>query len=96
MPALVPLFYNANNANNHDPPNNTIWSQQDGAPPHYAINVLRYLDQVLPGRWICRRDPMEWPARSPPLDFFLGGYLKSKVYNNRPNNLEDLKQVIST
>jgi hypothetical protein len=40
---------------------------------------------------------MEWPARSPnltPLDFFLWRYLKSKVYNNRSNNLEDLKERI--
>jgi hypothetical protein len=43
MPALVPLF---SNANNHDPPNNTIWSQQDGAPPHYAINVRRYVTWI--------------------------------------------------
>jgi hypothetical protein len=47
------------NANNPDLPNNTIWLQQDGAPPYYAINVRRYLDQVLPGRWIGRRGPME-------------------------------------
>jgi hypothetical protein len=40
---------------------------------------------------------MEWPVRSPdltPLDFFLWEYLKSKVYNNRLTNLEDLKQRI--
>jgi hypothetical protein len=94
MPALAELFPYANNP---DLPNNTIWLQQDGVPPHYAINVRRYLDHVLPGRWIRTRGPMEWPARSPnltPLDFFLWGYLKSKVYNNQPNNLEDLKQRI--
>jgi hypothetical protein len=34
-------------------------------------------------------------ARSPDLTpFFLWGCLKSKVYNNRPNNLEDLKARI--
>ena len=28
------------------------------------------------------------------MDFFLWGYLKSKVFVNRPNNLEDLKERI--
>jgi hypothetical protein len=56
MPALAALFPNANNP---DLPNNTIWLQKDGAPPHYGINVRRYVDQVLPGRWIGRR----WNAR---------------------------------
>ena len=36
---------------------------------------------------------VNWPARSPdlaPCDFFLWGYLKAKVYINRPNTLEDI------
>jgi hypothetical protein len=40
---------------------------------------------------------MEWPSRSPdliPLDFFLWGHLKSRVYINRPNNLQDLIERI--
>lgn len=94
VPALAILF-----PNEHDPdvPNNNIWLQQDGAPPHYAVDVRRYLDEVFPGRWIGRRGPMEWPARSPdltPLDFFLWGHLKNMVYKNRPNHLEDLKERI--
>jgi hypothetical protein len=28
------------------------------------------------------------------LNFFLWGYLKPGVYFNRPNNLEDLRQII--
>lgn len=66
-------------------------------PPHYAVNVRRYLNEVFPRRWIGRRGPIEWPPRSPdltPLDFFLWGYLKNRVYINRPNNLEELKQRI--
>ena len=38
-----------------------------------------------------------WPARSPdlnPCDFFLWGYLKSKVYSNRPQSIEELKDAI--
>ena len=29
-----------------------------------------------------------------PCDFFLWGYLKSKVYSNRPQSIEQLKDVI--
>jgi hypothetical protein len=46
---------------------------------------------------ILRFGDIEWPPRSPDLtapDFFLWGYLKSKVYANKPNNLEDLKAPI--
>lgn len=71
-----------------------LFYQQDGAPPHYAAPVRAYLNQMFPNRWIGRRGPIEWPARSPdltPLDFFLWGYLKSKVYINRPNTLDELK-----
>lgn len=49
--------------------------QQDGAPPHFSINVRQYLNTIYPNRWIGRRGPTEWPARSPdltPLDFFYG------------------------
>ena len=62
--------------------------QQDGAPPHWALDVRTYLNQQLPGRWIGRaaeRDQtmMKWPPRSPdltPLDFYFWGYVKGKVY----------------
>lgn len=55
--------------------------QQDGAPPHYAAPVRRHLDMRYPERWIGRRGPVEWPARSPdlnPLDFFCGDTLSRK------------------
>jgi hypothetical protein len=53
--------------------------QQDGAPPHYAIAAREILDRELPNRWVGRRGPTEWPARSPELtacDYWLWGYLK--------------------
>ena len=56
--------------------------QQDGAPAHYARKVRDYLNHVFPDRWIGHRGPLEWAARSPdlvPCDFFLWGFLKSKV-----------------
>lgn len=94
VPQLANLFPNPVDAN---VPNRDIWFQQDGAPPHFARPVREYLDVVFPGRWIGRRGPIEWPPRSPdlnPLDFFLWGYLKSKVFKNKPANVEDLKARI--
>jgi hypothetical protein len=31
------------------------WFMQDGAPPHYAIRVRDWLDDMFPDRWIERR-----------------------------------------
>lgn len=93
-PALAMLYPNEEDP---DLPNNNLWYQQDGAPPHFSLDVRNYLNQVFPNRWIGRRGPIEWPARSPdltPLDFFLWGYLKSKVYFNRPVTVDDLKNRI--
>lgn len=74
-----------------------IWLQQDGAPPHYALNVRNFLNETFTNRWIGRRGFIEWPPRSPdlnPLDFFLWGHLKSVVYTRRPHNLDELQQRI--
>jgi hypothetical protein len=41
--------------------------------------------------------PVAWPPRSPdltPLDFFLWGYIKEKVYVTPPQNVQDLDQRI--
>lgn len=52
---------------------------------------------MFPGRWIGRRGPIEWPHRSPdlpPMDYFLWGYLKAKVFKTKPENIEELKERI--
>jgi hypothetical protein len=70
LPDLIAAFPDPNNAQNLD---SSIWFQQNGAPPHYGVNVRRFLDNQFERRWIGRRGPMEWPPRSPdltPLDFF--------------------------
>ena len=57
--------------------------QLDGAPPHCGLRVRKALDDAFPNRWIGRDGPTFWPARSPditPLDFFLFGYVKTKVF----------------
>ena len=74
-----------------------LYFQQDGAPAHYSLIVREWLDQKFPGRWIGRRGPIEWPARSPdltPPDFFLWGYLKNIVYKDRPSTLDELRDRI--
>ena len=48
--------------------------QHDGAAPHYAVIVCEWFDEKFPSRWIGRRGPFDWPARSPNLalcNFFL-------------------------
>jgi hypothetical protein len=52
---------------------------------------------MIPARVISRRGNIEWPARLPDLnacDFFLWGYLKSKVYEKKPRTTVDLKKYI--
>jgi hypothetical protein len=72
--------------------------QQDGAPAHYDLDVRAWLHQKFPGKWIGRRGPIEWAARSPdltPLDFFLWGYLKQKVYATPTRDLNHLRCKIA-
>lgn len=59
--------------------------------PYLALPVRNFS----PRRWISRRKTIESPPRAPDLtlfDFFLWGYLKSKVYIDRPQNLQELKK----
>ena len=71
--------------------------QQDGAPAHTSNIVREYLLRKLGNNWISKRGPIHWPARSPdltPLDFFLWGYVKDKVYSERIESLDHLKTRI--
>ena len=50
-----------------------------------------------PGRWLGRRGPHEWPARSPdlmPCDVFLWGSAKEEVYRAKSHTLEQLQDRI--
>lgn len=74
-----------------------MWIQQDGAPPHNANIVRDYLNRHFQLRWMGTKGPLNWPPRSPdltPLDFFLWGYLKDKVYFQQSTSLDHLKQLI--
>ena len=75
-----------------------LWWVQDGAPAHRLIAVRERLRELLIGqRVIALHHNVEWPPRSPdltPCDFFLWGYLKSKVYTSPPVDLADLQNRI--
>ena len=74
-----------------------VWFQQDGATAHTSRRAMGILRDMFPGHLISLRGDIEWPARSPdlnPCDFFLWGYLKSKVYINRPQSIDGLKDAI--
>ena len=56
IPRLSDLFENANE----------VYLQQDGAPPHFHVNVRTFLDRTFNQRWIRRRgSATEFPPRSP-------------------------------
>ena len=59
-----------------------------------SMEVVR---QMFPGHVISRFGDVHWPSRLPDLsicDFFLWGYLKSRVYIKKPRTLDDLKNSI--
>lgn len=73
------------------------WFQQDGAPAHNSRAVIQYLNRRFGNRWIGTHGPVRWPPRSPgfnPLDYFLWGLIKNKVYNSKTENIEQLRQKI--
>ena len=75
-----------------------IWFQQDGAPCHTASETLELIGDKFDERVISRRANIAWPPRScdlTPLDFFLWGFLKEKVFTNRPATLVELESNIA-
>lgn len=74
-----------------------MWFQQDGATPHTSRETMVLLRAMFPNRLISKSGHVDWPPRScdlTPLDSFLWGYLKSKVYTDDPQTLEHLKDNI--
>ncbi len=75
----------------------STWFQQDGATCHTAGETMELLHKHFGNRIISRGTDLCWPPRSPDLsccDYFLWGYLKSKVYINKPRDLEQLRANI--
>lgn len=74
-----------------------VWFQQDGATAHTARNSMEAIRAVFRGRIISRFGDIDWPPRSPDLsmcDYFLWGFLKSRVYQHKPRTLQELKGAI--
>jgi hypothetical protein len=68
---------------------------QDGAPPHWSLAVRNWLSDTLPNRWMGRSSPnLPWPPYSPdltPMDFFLWGWVKQRVYRTPIADLIELR-----
>ena len=68
--------------------------QQDGAPPHRKKEVQTWLKDKFGKKFL---DASIWPPRSPdlnPCDFSLWGTLKKNVYNQKPLNVQELRENI--
>ena len=75
-----------------------LWWGQDGAPAHRRRAVTERLGELFGNRITALNHQIEWPPRSPdliPVDFFLWGHLKSKVYTTPPADLNELQQRIT-
>ncbi len=78
-----------------EPDDAYCWFQQDGARCHTSAETMDMLRSFFDDRLISSG---LWPPRSPDLsipDFYLWGYLKSVVYVNNPQTIEQLKQNIT-
>jgi hypothetical protein len=56
---------------------------QHAGAPHFSREVRNSLNYHVPGRWIGRGGPHNWPARSPdlsPPDYCVWGWMKELVY----------------
>jgi len=59
---------------------------------------MSFLDATFPNRWVGRDGQTPWPPRSPditPLDFFLWGYVKEKVFSTPVTDITNLKARIT-
>lgn len=82
----------------------SAWFQQDGARPHRTDEVFEVISEYFGNRVMAldykefNEEGIDWPPYSPdlnPCDFFLWGYLKDRVYANRPRTILELKDAIS-
>lgn len=71
-----------------------MYFHQDGCGPHNAGNVREYLTETFGNNWIGTNGPIRWPPRSPdltPIDFYLWGKLKNKIYSRQIMDIADLR-----
>lgn len=77
--------------------NQNTWFQQNRATCHTCNEAQPVVREMFPEKLISRRGNITWPPRSSDLslaDFFLWGFLKHRVYSNKPNSLRELKARI--
>ncbi|GBM23151.1 hypothetical protein AVEN_147069-1 [Araneus ventricosus] len=75
-----------------------VWFQHDGAPPRKVSNVQQYIRDTFQQQVIGYGGCVEWPPCSPdlnPLDFFLRGHIKQRVYATPPPTLQELRNCIT-
>lgn len=73
------------------------WFQQDGGTAHTARFSITTVSELFSGCLLTQHGDIAWPPRSPdltPIDFFLWGYLKTRVSINPPAHINELKQRI--
>ena len=93
LPELYEIFGQRQNGTVKD-----TWWFQDGAPAHRAIPVHDRLQELFPRRVVALGHLPEWPPRSPdltPLDYFLWGYVKYRVFLTPPTSLQDLRARVT-
>ncbi|KAK4301580.1 hypothetical protein Pmani_026358 [Petrolisthes manimaculis] len=74
-----------------------MWFMQDGSSAHFARGTRDIINFMYPDKWIGRGGPIAWPPRSPdltPLDFYLWGHLKSRVYATQINICQELWKLV--
>ena len=94
FPQLIRKFGNQFN----NGPFARLWWAQDGAPAHNALQTREWLEEFFPNHIVALNHAVEWPPHSPdlsPCEFFLWGYVKSKVYVSPPTSIDDLKAKIN-
>lgn len=70
-----------------------MWFQHDGAPAHFPVNVMKYLEVQFGQRWICCGGPDPWPAEAldmTPMDLFFWVHVKNLVCETPVDILMDL------
>ena len=71
---------------------------QDGAPPHFAMDVRQHLAHQFPHKWIGRGSSFRWAPCSSDLillDFFLWGHLKNIIYKPPIKDVTELRRRIN-
>ena len=74
-----------------------MWFQQDGATAHTARASMTAVRAVFSNHVISRFGDVPWPPRSSDCfmcDFYLSGFLKSRIYAGKPRTLGELKTTI--